>query len=301
MMQWLLKLGISVAVLAALIWWADAQAVADKLRGADLMWLSIALATLTLLTFLMARRWQIVARTLGIKLTFPRALAEYYVAQLGNTALPGGVLGDVGRAFRIRHEADLVRAAQSVAAERLFGQIFVFALMAVGFSGALLVPGGTPWPDLAWFGVLVAILAAAGALILARGGTPTARFLRLILALCKDPQLVAYGIVITALLIFSLYACARATGTLIPTADLLTLLPLILSAMLIPLSVGGWGWREGAAAALFPLIGASASAGVATGIAYGAMVTLATLPALFVLMKPSKLEPPSSNLKMDVL
>ncbi|WP_168769393.1 hypothetical protein [Yoonia sediminilitoris] len=49
--------------------------------------------------------------------------------------------------------------------------------------------------------------------------------------------------------------------------------------MLVPLSVAGWGWREGAAAVLFPPTGATPSVGIAMGIAYGAIMTIAALPA----------------------
>ena len=61
------------------------------------------------------------------------------------------------------------------------------------------------------------------------------------------------------------------------------------------------GWREGAAAALFPLIGASAGAGVAAGIAYGAMLLLAALPAVVFALKPTHPHPIPHTSKMDVL
>jgi hypothetical protein len=60
----------------------------------------------------------------------------------------------------------------------------------------------------------------------------------------------------------------------------LVLVPLILAAMLIPLTVGGWGWREGAAAALFPLAGASSVAGVSAGIVFGGAILLSVLPVV---------------------
>ncbi|EPX77081.1 lysylphosphatidylglycerol synthase transmembrane domain-containing protein [Litoreibacter arenae] len=287
MIRWLLKLAVSLTVLAALIWWADAKSVAEKLRGADLSWLGVALISLTAITVLMARRWQIVAQALRIELPFSRAMSEYYLAQLTNLVLPGGVVGDVGRAYRARQQGDLVRAAQSVAAERLIGQISMLLVMAVGFTFALLAPGGIAWPEMAWLGVLAFVVVAAGAMVLVRRQSSTARYVRLILNLLKKPRLVGYTLMIAGLLIFSFYACARATGTVIPVNDAFTLVPLILSSMLIPLSIGGWGWREGAAAGLFPLIGASASAGIATGIAYGAMMMLAALPAVALLLRPN--------------
>ena len=284
-MRRVLKGVVSLVVLALLIWSADAGSIADRLRHADLVWLGIAFATFTAITFLMARRWQIVAAALGIELTFPRALAEYYLAQLINAVLPGGVVGDVGRALRLRGEIDLLRAAQSVAAERVIGQLTMLMLMGVGFVCAMLLPGGVSWPALTWLGIvaLIAVLLLAAAVALGLTGleNSTARFLRLILGLMRQARVLHTSLMIAALLIFSFYACARATGTLIPIDNFLTLIPLILTAMLIPLSVGGWGWREGAAAALFPVIDASAGAGIAAGIVYGAMMTLAAFPAVF--------------------
>ena len=280
MMMRVLKLGASVAVLGMLIWWADTGTIMDRLRNADLIWLGITLVTLTVLTLLMARRWQIVAKAFGIELPFSRALSEYYITQFINAVLPGGVLGDIGRAVRIRREGDLVRAAQSVVAERMMGQVTLFVLMGVGFVCALLVPGGVDWPAIAWVGILALICACLAAIALVRTDNSIGRFLRLILDLMQQTRLLVYSLIIAALLIFSFYACARATGTVIAMRDLFTVIPLILSAMLVPLSVGGWGWREGAAAALYPLIGASAGAGIAAGIAYGAMITLAAFPAV---------------------
>jgi len=70
-----------------------------------------------------------------------------------------------------------------------------------------------------------------------------------------------------------------------------TLIPLILTAMLIPLSVAGWGWREGAAAALFPLAGAAPDAGLAASAAFGALMLAAAMPGALWLTRPA-LRPP---------
>lgn len=299
-MRWLLKIAVSIGLLTALVLWADAAAVAANLGGAVMAWLLLAFATLTASTVLMARRWQFTAKALGMKFTFSHALAEYYIAQLGNMALPGGVVGDVSRAYRMRVEGDLIRAAQSVAAERLIGQIGMIVPMAAGFALALMVPGGIAWPGLAWIGVGAVAAAGLGAALLPRGSSPTARFVGVVRTLTLTPRIIAQTAVTSALLIFSFYACARATGTVIPATGLLTLIPLILCAMLIPLTIGGWGWREGAAAALFPLIGSDPSAGVAAGIAYGAMMTLAALPGCLVLLRPDRTVPVPENKEIDM-
>jgi hypothetical protein len=53
--------------------------------------------------------------------------------------------------------------------------------------------------------------------------------------------------------------------------------------MLIPLSVSGWGIREGAAALAFPVFGATASQGLAASVAFGLVFLVTVLPGLIVI------------------
>ncbi|MEL7093162.1 MAG: lysylphosphatidylglycerol synthase transmembrane domain-containing protein [Pseudomonadota bacterium] len=285
------KLAVSLACLGLVLWWSDAAQVWDRLRGFEAGWTLLSVALVTAATLAMAHRWQITARAFGIEIGYGAALREYYLGQLVNTVLPGGVAGDVSRAVRTRHAADLTAAAQSVMAERLLGQVAMCALMLVGFAGAVLIHGGIAWGGLAWLvlGILAAL--ALGTVVAARGTHATARFLQACAPLVRQPAILIHGAITTACLTLAFYACARATGTVIPPAAWATLIPLALSAMLIPLSVGGWGWREGAAAALFPLISAPTSAGIATGIAYGIVLLISVTPAFFLLFLKSLSKP----------
>lgn len=281
MIKAILKITGSVVVLAVVLWFADGQAVLAHLQDTDPVWLFLAFSALTSLTFLMSRRWQLTAHELSLELGYRHAVAEYYIAQLVNLILPGGVVGDISRAIRLRQTGDVIRAAQSVAAERILGQGTVFFITGSALSISMLLPGGINWPSWVWVGVFAVFAGILAALLFSRRATSTGRFLHLIFSLLRRPQLLSLSCAIAGLLIFSLYACARATGTILTADTWLTLLPLVLSAMLVPLSIAGWGWREGAAAALFPLVGATPSAGVAMGITYGAMMMIAALPGIF--------------------
>ena len=282
----LLKVIVPLVLLLVVGFLTDTRAVWARLQAVNLAWFAAAIATFTALTALMARRWQLVAQTYALDLPYRRALREYYLAQLWNQLLPGGVAGDAARAVRLRHEGDLKRAAGSVVQERLLGQLALFMLLLVGFAGAFLWPGGLPWPPFAGWAFWAAIACCALIVALQGRGGSIVGFLQQTGRLAVMPAQVALGVLITALLIFSFYACAAASGTFIPVPALATLIPLILTAMLIPLSVGGWGWREGAAAALFPIIGAAPSAGVAAGVTYGVAMLLASAPALLLLVLP---------------
>lgn len=276
----------SVGVLAALFWWIRPEDMLGRLAQTDPAWLGLGLIALILSTLSMARRWQMTAAKLGLVLSFPVALREYYLSQFINSVLPGGVLGDVGRALRLRHGGQLRLAAQSVMAERLMGQVAIFTVTGLGLTGAWLLPGGLDWPAGFVLAVpAVLLLGAGGAALMARLRA-TRSFLRLLGRLVRDAGIVGHAFAATACLIFSLYACARATGTVIAPEGWVTILPLILCAMLVPLSVAGLGWREAAAVALMPMLGATPEAGLALGLCYGALMLVASLPALplFVLL-----------------
>jgi len=77
-----------------------------------------------------------------------------------------------------------------------------------------------------------------------------------------------------------------ATGTTGVHASALRLWPLailVLLAMTIPLSIGGWGPREGIAAWVFAAAGLGAAEGVAAAAAYGVLGLVATMPGGVVL------------------
>ncbi|OZB14367.1 MAG: hypothetical protein B7X58_08055 [Marinobacter sp. 34-60-7] len=65
----------------------------------------------------------------------------------------------------------------------------------------------------------------------------------------------------------------------------LALCSVLLLAMVVPITVSGWGVREGAAALLWPAVGWPAEVGVAVSVGYGALVFLASLPGALVLFR----------------
>lgn len=81
------------------------------------------------------------------------------------------------------------------------------------------------------------------------------------------------------------FCCTRMLGIDTPAPLLLALIPWVLLAMAIPLSMAGWGLREGAAALLWAAAELDMSQGVAISIAYGMVVLTSTLPGAWVLMR----------------
>ncbi|MDU9004372.1 lysylphosphatidylglycerol synthase transmembrane domain-containing protein [Sedimentitalea todarodis] len=293
MLQRLIRLAVSTGVIVLVLAVSDLADLGARLRGADLRWLGACVAGLGAITCLSALRWRWVARDLGLPLPYARSLREYFFATLVNQVVPGGIAGDVARTMRVTQPGDLRRAAQSVVIERATGQIATLMPMVLGLTASLAVPGGIAWPW--WTGGALACLAllfCAACIVQSGRDDPDRRsFFAPLWTTVRTRRQIALAVLIAFLLNFSFYASARAVGTILPPAAYFTVIPLVLTSMMIPMSVGGWGWREGAAAALFPLAGATAAQGIAAGIAYGACMLVAALPALAFLVRSPAADP----------
>ena len=67
-------------------------------------------------------------------------------------------------------------------------------------------------------------------------------------------------------------------------AEGVTLGPVVLFSMVIPLTIGGWGVREATAGTVWALAGLPESEGVAASVTYGLLVLVSALPGLMVLL-----------------
>lgn len=285
-----LRLLLPLGLIGLCLWLADGRDVLQRLSGVSPGWGLVTLALLNAVTLLSALRWRRTAAALALTMPRREAVREYYMAQFVNQTLPGGVLGDAARAARGRQGGPLGRAAQAVVLERAAGQAGMAAVALVGL-GLLLagpnrpaqLPGVSPalWLPGAVLAVLLAVLVLL--LVTRRGRAHGWRAAARRAVLGQWPVQAALSLAIAVLTVAGFVTAARASGSLLPAGAAAFIVPLILTAMLMPASVAGWGWREGAAAALFPLAGLEAEAGLAASIAFGVISLLAALPGAFFL------------------
>jgi uncharacterized membrane protein YbhN (UPF0104 family) len=299
-----LRLAVPVALLAALWSLADGPEVVRILRDVEWGWLFAAYVAANLQIVFSAFRWQLTARALDQTIPTGRAILEYYLSQLLNLTLPSGVLGDAGRAVRMRHQAGMIRASQAVLIERMAGQIALFVMLFLGFGLVSVIDPGMAMPDWLERAVLAVGLCLAGAIlifvVMRTVPGPLARMAQgfgnaSLRALCSAdmwPRQIAFSALTVTCNLAAIAFAAKATGTNLPLVAILTIGPLMLTAMLLPVSAGGWGLREATAAALWPLIGGTAAAGVAASVAFGLAIMAASLPGLIMLIGPARLRQP---------
>jgi uncharacterized membrane protein YbhN (UPF0104 family) len=269
---------------------AGGQEALRSLLSANLYWLAAAVLLLTLQTVLSAIRWKVTAARLGIRLGKAEAVREYYLSQAINVSVPGGVVGDAGRAVRSRGAAGLLAAGQAVVFERLAGQAGLFVVTATTFLVTLCWPGGVDWP--AWLATPMSVFVASGLCLpfvlraSTRIGGRVGKTLRgfwvaMVQSLVARPVIVpqiGLSLATTCCNLAAFACCAKAVGQGLSPVAIMAFGPLILLTMLVPATISGWGLREGAAVILFPLAGATASGGLAASVAFGLMLIVASLP-----------------------
>jgi glycosyltransferase 2 family protein len=291
---------VTIGLLVLLWQVADGRDAVAVLLGVNPWWLVVALVALTLHTVLAAERWRLTAGALGLPLGRWHALREYYLAQLVNSTVPGGVVGDAGRAVRSREQAGLTVATQAVVVERFAGQVALLATMTIAVTVTALAPGGLEWPG--WMLGLAATitlvsLAVVGVLLAARWlpgrvGPRMAELSRTAAIALVGRRVVLAQVALsagtTACILIAFWASAAAVGLSLSFAAVVTLVPLILLTMLVPITISGWGLREGAAAALLPLAGSTASASLAASVVFGLVGLAAVLPGLVTVWRSGR-------------
>lgn len=289
-LRWL----VTLLLLGIITWRLELAVVVRQFSNLAPGWLLLALLVTPVQVVLSAWRWRYTLARLGFRLPLWHAVREYYLATLINQVLPGGVAGDAGRAIRQgRASGDWRRAAHGVMLERFSGQLVLILVCA----GAVYWLAMTMTPD-AFSGLSASngfwLLLILPLIVLGARHRRVRSWLR---AFRRDAQdallrwpapviqlLTSLAVLASYLLVFLLLARALGQAVVVTNPVLLVALCcLLLLAMVIPLTVSGWGIREGAAALAWPLVGLPAEQGVALSVSYGLLVLVSALPgALFI-------------------
>lgn len=294
-LRWLATL----ALLGVLAWQLDLSAVLSVL-GAYNPWLLVPVLVLTVVQVTVsAWRWRYTAGRLGVPLPAGIAVREYYLATFLNQVLPGGVVGDINRAWRQSlGSEDRMAALHSVMIERLSGQL-VLAVVVVALA-ILVLPMAAMRPGITlaagWQFWIIPAIAVALAVLLWRNRS-IRYFSRLrgdiYRSLLRWPAPLVQGlsslVVLAAYLgVFLILASGQQNWAATGSPWMLTAMAsLLLLAMVIPLTVAGWGVREGMAGVIWAAVGWPPEQGVALSIGYGLVTLVCSLPGGLVMWLPA--------------
>lgn len=304
----------TIVILGLVFRFVDLSALMSRLTMVPVSLIVLALAISVGQVVLSAWRWRYTASRLGVTIPMDFAVKEYYLASFLNQILPGGVMGDVNRAWRHskihvqgRSECSGRRAAiHAVALERLSGQLVLVPVVLLVFAGlwcgGLFAGHGVPAEvslNPGYWLLAPLLLGSVFWLLWVSGKiTVLARYVRHLRAdlyrafAGRDVAAVqlatSLSVLLTYLMVFIIIAIGMGLATDAASLALVAALCLVLLlAMVVPITVSGWGVREGAAALLWPAAGLPAEQGVALSIGYGALIFLGSLPGALMLLRKS--------------
>jgi len=246
-----------------------------------------ALAATLVTTTCCAWRWTWTARRLNLDLDVRAAIPAYYRSQFLNVSLPGGVLGDVHRA--LQHGVDTAAvpgAARAVVWDRALGQT---ALIATAGVAMVWLPSAGRATSLLTLGVLLAVVTVLlGWLVAAarRGKRAAATAVAELRRIASRDVWLPMSLSVVAVLghLLVLVTAARAAGVAVPLLGSVPLLVTVLLGSSLPVSLAGWGPREGTAAWVFATAGLGAADGVTVAALYGVLTFIAVLPGAVLVL-----------------
>jgi glycosyltransferase 2 family protein len=297
MRGFVVKAALTVAMIAVIVTQINVKAVVERFTALPLsvivVCLALALAQIVLLTY----RWSLVSRLTGVTQPFGELLRGMMACQFFSQGLPASIGGDALRIWWLaRLGVQIQRATKNVLTDRIAGLISLLVLnlfaipLLVWMIGQSRIAAGV---------VLILVIGGIGlvafagrrgrrltvwALMRLRRSTIVRRrrtaLLRWFVSLQGSVSrlfrpwdgylALLWGIVIHLFPILLCMILARQAGYQLAFLQLCAVLPSVMLISYLPISIGGWGVREGGMLIGLGVLGVPADDAVFVGVALGA-------------------------------
>lgn len=274
----ILRIAGTIALMAITLRGVDWPQLLELLETVDWRWWGASLALGLVVQCLAAIRWAVVARPIGFNYSLSVFIRRFFEGQFFSLCLPTSIGGDVVKAYRLAGTTrGRVLAGCTVLADRLSG---LAALGVIAITA--LISNQASLPLLTTLLVGAALLAAVllpASLIVGHLDT-LANFLPShpsvqgvvagLLPYQQRPMLIVSAILWSLLVQMGgalvVDAVGKSIGTDLPVSVWFAAVPLVALAMVLPISIGGVGIREGGLAVLLAPHGVPAEKAVAIGL-----------------------------------
>jgi len=281
---------VSLAGTAVLVSWVlsqvDVTLVRGMFDGSQWHWFAFALLLIPVQIVVASIRWCDISNDLGLPMSHGEAVREFGLSALLNQVLPGGMVGDGVRVWRQRvQHGELGQPLRAAVVDRAIGQLAQVMVTLFGLVLWVFVHPQSP-PLVAWL-VAFGMLMFMGSMWVwplpgLRGLIGDAKQ-----ALNSGKRRLRHTMLslgLMGLFLLCFWCCAQALD--LPLGiETLTAIPLLMLALILPVSVGGWGLREVSATAVLGTLGWTVEQSVALSAAYGLVNLAGMSPAALVLLR----------------
>ena len=293
--KFLLRVVATVFILALIMRSINAAQVWQVLNKTRIDYLAAALMLQFGSTAVSAYRWQMIMQNLHFGQNFAFYWRSYFKGMFFNQGLPTSIGGDAVRMLDVARRGFRKRdALYGVMVDRIIG---LGALMSLTLLAYLLNPDLLPKQ----VHRPILLIISTGAL-----GFFSIFFIKYFTWLNRFPKLAIISIIakrlhqalssqrlllvvasllIPILALLGFFATGWALGLRVSLMTYFAIVPPALVLTVIPISVAGWGVREGALVGLFSLIGADKAAVLMMSLLYGLTLIIVSMPGLVTYLK----------------
>lgn len=300
-MKNIIKLLITIAIFYYLFQKIDFNELWAILYKSHGGWILLALIMQLGSTYLAAYRWFKISQLLVFKERLSFYTQSYFKGTFFNQVLPSSIGGDAVRMIDLTRKGyDKKEAFYGVFVDRIVGLVGLLVLNLI----ASILFYGTFESDLSQLIIFISLSGIVGFLSLFLlekiHFLAKFKFLNLFHRLSKRLNLlyqsktllmkhIFISVAVHLLSVLTMYGISLSIDTHLSFQMLLIAVPPVFLLTIVPISLAGWGIREGAMVGLFTLVGANPTKILAMSILYGLLLIISALPGSYFWIKNKKI------------
>lgn len=311
----IVKLAVSAALMAFLLSQLDVGAVLRHVAALPLaiaVWVILVLLVQALIQSL---RWRLILRAVGLDLPFMSAFYIFLVGMFFNQTLPSSIGGDAVKILLAAQRGiPLGRVGSSVLLDRVCGLLTLVTMAALGHM--VLPPAQTIRTlELGAYGIFAVTMTGMAVMLVSDQMVKRLvhwKIFRLVTQIARDGrriflvpgtllQIAVLSAASQLCIVFAVYLMAVGLDIRLGMSAALAAVPIVLLSMMLPISIAGWGVREGAMVLVLGLMGVPAEGALALGFLLGLALLAEGVPGgvLWVTMRNRKDVKPLEKVSPD--
>lgn len=278
------KAAVSILLLYLSLRSVNLAALGERLSRLHPGWIAASLAILAAQLFLLAARWQLIAQGCGLTPRYATMLRVSFIATFFNQVLPSTVGGDAARIYMLaREQGGWAGATYSVLIDRVAG-IFALTLIVFLCLPWTLALVQDPVARIVLF--LIGFGAIAGAMVFLAIGrirwkplmhwTPTRHLVevsRTAWRICGSwrtlSTILVVSFIVHLMTVLAAWCMVQSVSASVNFELLLFMVPPVILIATVPVSIAGWGVREGSMIVAFAYAGLPQSDGLVVSVLIG--------------------------------
>ena len=288
-----LKFVVTIGSLSWILRSIDVTSVLQIIQDSDFKYLLFALIPMLFQVIIAAIRWKKVLKNLSHSHSFARVLYCLWIGLFFSQTLPSSIGGDVVRGYYICKEGcSLKSSTLSVLLDRIFGMTGLLVLVVIT----------TPLffnrinDETAKLGlIIISIISVGSILSIFVFNFPKKishwKVVRMLFVLMQEAKkimfsslsgakLIVLSVVVHTISIISVVILSLGAGLNISWIDIMLIVPLATLFMTIPISIAGWGVREGVMVLGLGYLGVSSESALTLAILFGLLPLIISLPGI---------------------